>query len=158
MARVKGACAIALALSLLPHPVMAAPNIKPVIESYSVSPAIAFANQAVTFAVVATDADGTIVSYEWNFPDVGGWVAGTSSMMKVFTTEGTYHVGVRVQDDRNGSTSQSHKVTITAEPPPPPPPPSSPPSPSIGSVPMVMTDTGRVTIRVSVLTGNIEIL
>lgn len=146
--------AAVLGAALTPGSASAAPNVKPVINAMSVSPTGLYEGQTFTIDVNATDPDGTIVLYEFNFSDVPGWVVGTNSTTHAFAIGGSYTVSVRITDDRNGKTTGIVDVVVFSEPPPAPPPPPAPtPSPLVTSG----YDAGRVTINVSRLTGKITI-
>jgi len=60
----------------------------------------------------STDADGTIVSYEWNFGD--STTASGVTTSKTYSTAGTYTASVKVTDNSGLATVKS--VTITATP------------------------------------------
>jgi PKD repeat protein len=71
------------------------------------------AGTALTFSAAgSSDADGTIVSYNWAFGD------GTSSNLdapsKIYASAGTYTATLIVTDDRGATGSQSATVTIAA--------------------------------------------
>lgn len=66
----------------------------------------------VTFTDESTDANGTIISWEWNFGD-----GGTSSLQNpvhTYTAAGTYTVTLTVTDNENAVNSTSQQVTVTA--------------------------------------------
>lgn len=135
-------CATAIALLLLlPTAAVPAPNIKPVIESVT-HPTPAIVDWPFTMIVTATDADGTIVAYEWSVPGGGGWTLGTEQLPHTFATAGSYPISVRVTDDRNGMTTLNFTIDAIVEPPP---------------VAAEVRIKGRLTIQLSPITGRITV-
>ncbi|HEX6128707.1 MAG TPA: PKD domain-containing protein [Candidatus Limnocylindria bacterium] len=63
----------------------------------------------------STDADGTIVSYAWDF-DGDGTASGPASA-HTFSTAGTWDVTLSVTDDDGAPASVTHPVTVTAPAP-----------------------------------------
>jgi PKD repeat protein len=59
----------------------------------------------------SNDPDGSVSSYAWDFADGTG--AG-SSLSHTFTAGGTYTVALTVTDNRGGTGTTSHPVTVTA--------------------------------------------
>ncbi len=66
-----------------------------------------------TFADGSSDADGTIVSREWNFGDQAA-VSGAAPT-HTFDVAGTYRVTLVVRDDDGASTTTSRDVTVAGE-------------------------------------------
>jgi PKD repeat protein len=64
-------------------------------------------------AAGSTDADGSIVSYAWNFGD-GGSQTGGSTAQRLYSTPGTYTATVTVTD--NSGLTGSKSVTINVNP------------------------------------------
>lgn len=67
-------------------------------------------------ASASSDADGTISSYRWDFGDgsTGTGVSPTHAYAKA----GSFDVALTVTDDRGGSVSTTHTVTVAANQPP----------------------------------------
>lgn len=80
------------------------PNILPVVDAGDNQQVIV--DDRVDFLANATDPDGTIVSYEWDFDTDGIFTADhistTADADHTYTTPGSYTVTVRVTDDRGG--------------------------------------------------------
>lgn len=68
----------------------------------------------VTFSADATDADGTIVQYEWDFDGNGTYDAASATNPVSYTYQdvGTYTVRVRVTDDGNATATAETVVTV----------------------------------------------
>jgi hypothetical protein len=109
-------------------------NRPPAISSVAASPEIGL--QAATpfaFAVQATDADGDVLSYEWNFGD--GSTGSTATALHVYQATGAFAVRVSISD---GTRSTSGQTTVTVrdltgtwvKPAPPCSPPFAAPDPS----------------------------
>jgi bacillopeptidase F (M6 metalloprotease family)/subtilisin family serine protease len=85
------------------------PNEAPT-ASFTYAPAAPRRNQNVTFTSTATDADGTIVTYIWDFGD------GTTGSGKTATTKfkkaGTYTVTLTVIDNQGATGVYSATVTV----------------------------------------------
>jgi PKD repeat protein len=82
-----------------------------------------------SFVDQSTDADGSIVTWQWSFGDGAG--SNSQSPQHTYTAAGTYLTSLTVTDDQGASDSYSASVTVT-EPaaPPPPPEPVAPDAPS----------------------------
>jgi len=63
----------------------------------------------------STDADGTIVSYDWNFGD--GKTASGKTASHTYTAADTYTVTLTVTDDKGKKTSTTVDVTVETPPP-----------------------------------------
>jgi methionine-rich copper-binding protein CopC len=77
---------------------------------------VALVNEKVSFdGTGSTDADGTIVSYAWNFGD--GSTASTATATHAYAVGGDYTVNLKVTDNvgLSGSTSFVYKVRTPAE-------------------------------------------
>ena len=75
---------------------------------------------SVDFESTATDDDGTVTGFEWDF--AGQASATTPTASYTFAATGTYPVTLTVTDDDGATHSRTEQVTVTA------PPPNSPPS------------------------------
>jgi subtilisin len=73
------------------------------------------ANLVCTFTNESTDADGEIVSSEWDFGD--STTSAEPSPSHEYIGSGTYTVQLTVVDDDGSSTSISHDVTVSDQPP-----------------------------------------
>jgi probable HAF family extracellular repeat protein len=92
-------------------------NVAPT-AAFTVSPASGTGPLNVTLdASGATDPDGAIRSYSWDFGDQTAHGAGVR-VEHVYTAAGTYTVTLIVADDRGATASITHGVTITANQPP----------------------------------------
>lgn len=69
-----------------------------------------------SFAGTGTDADGTIVSYKWDFGD--GSTATTAEASHVYRAEGTYVVTFSVTDNSGATASAQRTVTVEGAPSP----------------------------------------
>ena len=82
----------------------------------NVAPAAAFtfskADLAVSFTSTASDSDGTIASYEWEFGDGGTSTA--ASPNKTYAAAGTYQVKLTVTDNDGATKVVTDSVTVTA--------------------------------------------
>ncbi len=64
----------------------------------------------------STDADGTIVSYAWDFGD-GATATGATPAAHTYAAAGTYTVGLTVTDDDGATHTTTKPVTVTTTPP-----------------------------------------
>ena len=98
----------------------------PPVANFIMSPTAGEAPLTVNFdASGSTDADGNIVSYEWDFGDGGDGTGVT--VEHVYATAGHYEITLTVTDDQGKTASASQEITVAAggsAPPPPPPPPA----------------------------------
>lgn len=92
----------------------AAGNLSPSISSITATPSSSTAPASVTFSVTASDPDGTIALYEWDFDGNGTYDVSTASNPASYTynSAGTYSVTVRVTDDSGVTATSSTTVTI----------------------------------------------
>ena len=67
--------------------------------------------KTATFTSTSTDSDGTIVSSAWDFGDTTTGTGATTS--HTYAAAGTYNVTLTVTDNRSGTNSVTHPVTIT---------------------------------------------
>ncbi len=98
----------------------------PLVASFVMSPIAGEAPLTVEFdASGSTDADGNIVTYEWDFGDGN---SGTGVTIEhVFNAADTYTITLTVTDDQGKIASATQEITVAAggsTPPPPPPPPA----------------------------------
>jgi hypothetical protein len=86
----------------------------------------------LTYTATASDANGRVVNYAWDFDDDGRFELDrfeSTSASRRFDAAGTYNVGVRVTDDQGGVSYASKAVVISAAASPgsPVPPSATPP-------------------------------
>jgi len=94
--------------------VFATSNVPPVITSMSANPTSGTAPLTVTLSASATDSDGYIASYEWDFDGDGTYDSntnGTSSVVYTYPIVGVYNAKVRVTD--NGGAYQVYSGAAT---------------------------------------------
>ena len=86
----------------------------------------------VTFTAIATDLDGDIAEYQWDFNGDGNVddTTPTDSVNTIYTSPGTYLASVTVVDDQGLTASATTSVTARSPRPPPPPPTTPTPTPS----------------------------
>jgi len=84
-------------------------NVAPVAD-FTFSPLLPTVNQTVAFADASTDADGTMVSWAWDFGDGVG--SSASGPVHAFTAAGDYLVRLTVRDDGGLEASTSRLVTV----------------------------------------------
>lgn len=77
---------------------------------FSYSPPLPSAEMVVNFSAQATDPDGTIESYQWDFGD--GEQASGPNPTHTFAEPGTYTVTVTVTDDRDATSTASKTVKV----------------------------------------------
>lgn len=75
---------------------------------------------ADNFTCSASDPDGLIVSFNWNFGD--GQTSSQASVSHTYETAGTYTASLMVTDNQGATASASVVITVNSPPPPPPPP------------------------------------
>ncbi len=114
---------------------------QPPAAALGASPSPAIDGQPVSFdAAGSTDADGSVVSYDFDFEGDGTPdITGTSNPRQTFTYSrtGTFHPVVTVHDDEDQIDTAARKLVVGAAPPAAPPgatpttpPASAPPAPS----------------------------
>lgn len=90
-------------------------NLSPALSSFSATPITGFAPLLVDFTASATDPDGYILTYEWDFDGNGISDANTGIVPNAsftYTNEGVYNAKLKVTDN-GGASTLSHVVTIT---------------------------------------------
>ncbi|MFL6212262.1 MAG: IPT/TIG domain-containing protein [Blastocatellia bacterium] len=81
--------------------------------SITASPATGDAPLTVRFAATATDADGQIVGYRWEFGD--GQSSTETAPLHIYETAGTYTARLTVMDDQGATASAALNVTAAAQ-------------------------------------------
>jgi PKD repeat protein len=85
------------------------------VSAANVSPTASFTasctNLSCTFTDGSSDSDGSIVSRSWNFGD--NTTSTATSPSKSYTAAGTYTVSLTVTDNRGGTGTISHSVTVS---------------------------------------------
>jgi len=111
------------------------PNKAPT-AAFTLSPSTGQAPLTVNFnALLASDPDGTITDFEWDFGDGGNGIG--SPVSHTYTTGGPFTIVLRVTDD-GGATATTQK-TITILPPEPPGPAARfTATPTSGTSPLVV--------------------
>lgn len=93
-------------------------NISPVIASFAAAPASGTAPLQAGFTAAASDKDGSIASYEWDFDGDGTFADSTgavSSASHTYSKAGTYNARVRVKDNGGASvTSDMIRITVSS--------------------------------------------
>ena len=89
-------------------------NRAPVIQSASAEEQ-AFARVAVNYSVQASDGNGDLVLYQWNFGDGQLFYSNSATVRKTWATGGSYQVSVRAFDIAGGESRYSFQ-TVVADP------------------------------------------
>lgn len=93
-----------------------AQKIPPEIESFTADPLTGQAPLEVVFNCVASDSDGTIISYYWDFGDGETDTTVTGQTTHTYDDPNPYSVSVTVKDNDNlTKTAASINITVTAE-------------------------------------------
>jgi len=87
----------------------------PPIANFSFSPASPKDVQAVTFADLSLDIDGSIVSWYWEFGD--GETSTEQNPKHMYPDDGTYLINLTVTDD-DGATNKTTKIILVRNDPP----------------------------------------
>ncbi len=94
------------------------PSNQPPVVSASATPISGSAPLTVSFASNATDPDGVIAAYSWDFGDSGSSTVAAPS--HVYQSAGTFTARVTVTDNGGATASSSVTVTVTGSTSPPP--------------------------------------
>jgi PKD repeat protein len=131
---------------------------RPPAASFTV-PTGAVVGEVVTFPVRASDSDGTVDDYEFDYGD-GASGFGFPQGHETYKAPGTYTVTLTVTDDGGASTTVSHDVVIgpapVDQPDPDPTHPQPQPQPQPSSSPSTVTGplgAGIITTPIPGLTG-----
>jgi PKD repeat protein len=87
----------------------------PVIEVVDVSPSAVAPGGSVAFDATATDPDGTVQSYEWDFDGDGTTDATGQSTTHTFGAARTYQVTLTVTDDSGAFEEATRTVTVVGD-------------------------------------------
>jgi PKD repeat protein len=101
-----------ITIRTLPAP----PNENPNAPSLSYSPIAPIAGERVTFTGKATDPDGTIETYEWDFNSDTVYDASGETATYVFAAAGNYTVTVRATDNNGGSRTSFQTIFVSSPP------------------------------------------
>lgn len=91
------------------------PNAVPVITSSSAYPLSGPAPLTVNFSCTATDSDGSVVEYRWNFGDGTSIKTHSKSADHTFTTPGTWDVTLRVYDNDGSMAADTIEIVVTGD-------------------------------------------
>jgi PKD repeat protein len=119
--------------------VSAAGNLPPVISNVTAEPSEGEAPLTVDFTVTASDPDGVIVSYDWDFGD--GDTSTDQNPTHTYTSSGEYTATVVVTDDGAATDSETVDITVTEVGDEPPVISSISASPSSGNAPLTVDFT-----------------
>jgi M6 family metalloprotease-like protein len=111
--------------------------------SVTASPTSGTVPLSVTFSGTATDSDGTIVSYHYNFGD--GGESGEEDPVYIFNAVGEYTVTFTATDNDSAFSSDQVDISVTAVPVNNPPTVGVTASPTSGTVPLSVTFSGTAT-------------
>ena len=144
--------------------VVVSPNQAPVAR-FVITSAPATAGLPIQFdASGASDPDGTIVRYDWDFGDGTVLPNGGPTPTHVYRTPGTYLARLTVTDNEGASTGtvftgatplesggpgaeSTLSIQVTPAPAPPPPAPAQAPRPDLGESLLAETVSGRIRVR-----------
>lgn len=101
-----------------------APNLPPTV-TITASPISGQAPLSVSFSATASDSDGTIAAYSWDFGDGGS--SSQANPSHSYASPGAYTARLVVRDDDGATASASVQITVTA--------PNQPPSVNLTAVP-----------------------
>ncbi len=91
------------------------------VPAFTLIPATAQTGQNVTFnASGSTDSQGTITDYKWDLDGSGNYATDTGAsptLTHVFTTPGTYVIGLETTDSTGATARTTHTITVTQAPP-----------------------------------------
>jgi PKD repeat protein len=93
-------------------------NRAPIIEDVSTSPDSPKINEEINFNVTASDDDGTVVKYEWDFGEgYQDFTSVSGNTTHSFDTKGEYTIRVRITDDDGAVNTTDIVVHIVNSPP-----------------------------------------
>ncbi|WP_457601649.1 DUF7948 domain-containing protein [Hydrogenivirga sp.] len=117
------------------------PNQSPVINAFSANPSSGAAPLDVNFICDASDSDGYITEYRWDFDDDGNIDNTTNGKSVSFTynTVGTYIAKCTAVDNNGAMAQAATTVTVTPQQNSPPVISSTSVSPNSGNVPLKVT-------------------
>lgn len=97
--------------------VQSSTNQPPVVSDFSASPSSSTAPLQVTFSTTASDPDGTITQYEWDFDGNGTYDAATSTnpVSYTYSPSGTYTAMVRVTDNQGATATASTTFSVSGD-------------------------------------------
>jgi len=120
--------------------IFATSNASPIVSSLTATPSSGSAPLTSTLSAAASDQNGSIVQYEWDFDGDGNFdqnTGATSSVVYTYNTGGNFMPRVKVTDNDGATTiSQPAAVTVSAAGNQPPTISSVTPSLSSGTAPM----------------------
>jgi PKD repeat protein len=90
-----------------------APRNQPPTVSLSADYTFIKAGLPVTFTAAASDADGTITGYSWDFGDTIASSGSAPTAVHTYTAQGAYTAKVTVSDDAGATASAMLVVTVT---------------------------------------------
>jgi len=124
-------------------------NKAPVITSFTAVPPVVSPGGYSTITCVASDPEGSIVSYTWTA--TGGAISGIGNIVSWIAPNvaGTFSVGVTVNDGEGGATNNSISVAVSAVTPTPTPIPTSTPTSTSTPVPSTAPAYGAIDINSS---------
>jgi YD repeat-containing protein len=86
--------------------------------SFTVTPSPAATRQTVTFnGSASSDPDGTITQYEWDLDGNGSYETNTgttATTTRVYTTVGTFTIGLRITDSNNATATTTRSLTVNS--------------------------------------------
>lgn len=85
-------------------------NLLPEVTAIEASPGAPSTSQDVEFHAVASDPDGKIISYTWDFGD--GGTSKEDDPVHRFSEKGTYNVTVTVKDDDGAEATRSTEIVV----------------------------------------------
>ncbi len=88
----------------------------PIITSFAAKPTLGPSPLHVKFTCKATDSDGTIEKYQWDFGDGNQSETDNGTIQHTYPKDGVYKPKVTVVDNCGGSTSKSTKIMVGINP------------------------------------------
>src|SRR3990170_1502633 len=97
--------------------VQSSTNQPPVVSDFSASPSSSTAPLQVTFSTTASDPDGAITQYEWDFDGNGTYdaVTSTNPVSYTYSPSGTYTAMVRVTDNQGATATASTTFSVSGD-------------------------------------------